>query len=819
MFCMNCGTKLPDGAKFCFNCGAKVLDQLNPNAVAQTVAAGSSQDNEPVEEGVKEPVDESINVKEDKVYPIGTNHEVRFSDKVYQYITLKKPFIQLSFDLVNKFKEYWYSQVSSLSFKALIDNINPFWGARLHEALSLGVNTLMENGIDYVDTEALSKMIYADIEKLMIDYLTEKAKPLADLKAQLQAESEAPGPWVGGGFGMTGAIKGAIKAEVLNVGTSALSGAFNWLTNNTDNDKFRRLENKIMDEIKEEHRYEDALSKLTLEVFDRVYEILVKEGIKESVSFNHAKARGKFNNMMRMMNQDTNENTDPLAVACSCIEIDPYCDEYYITLYRFLLILSQNTEGFIDLVHDIGLITDEKLAAIKQSAFENLFLSNPEAKVREALIKCVTPNDAKLLFILGLFYLNGYGVKDGIDPNAADENMWAALNAGYLPAACFLIKEGLGLEMREELERKNHSLNDIYALAMHEDDVFAQYAMGEVYRRGYFLVKADKYRAKSFYEMAADHGFCDAMFELAMIQYNELKEEGVHPDGYSERRVYKVYKLFESSCKTRSAKSLFGFSHFLLNYYKSFESSAVQESLKYQLAAAEQGYLPAMIEVGWRYYKGVGVAISVQEAEKWLYAAHLFNVNHPEKVTDRFSSDRHKKDGEYNYAEFLLKENRVDEAVQEFQLAAQEDENGLGGSLVAQERLGELYENGIGVEKSLEIAYEWYKKSAQHGSWKAIGKVDELEQKFKLEKEEIPGESLFNNGNYAEALPLLQQAYSQGGTVSGKAALYIGIMCAQGLGVQVNLTNAKAWLDIAVQMGDEDTKRIAKDWIGRLFGQ
>ena len=24
MFCMNCGTQLPDGAKFCMNCGTKV---------------------------------------------------------------------------------------------------------------------------------------------------------------------------------------------------------------------------------------------------------------------------------------------------------------------------------------------------------------------------------------------------------------------------------------------------------------------------------------------------------------------------------------------------------------------------------------------------------------------------------------------------------------------------------------------------------------------------------------------------------------------------------------------------------------------------
>ena len=34
MFCMNCGTKLPDKAKFCYNCGEKINieEESNNNA-------------------------------------------------------------------------------------------------------------------------------------------------------------------------------------------------------------------------------------------------------------------------------------------------------------------------------------------------------------------------------------------------------------------------------------------------------------------------------------------------------------------------------------------------------------------------------------------------------------------------------------------------------------------------------------------------------------------------------------------------------------------------------------------------------------------
>ena len=31
MFCINCGTKLPDDAKFCYNCGNKVGEKLSPD--------------------------------------------------------------------------------------------------------------------------------------------------------------------------------------------------------------------------------------------------------------------------------------------------------------------------------------------------------------------------------------------------------------------------------------------------------------------------------------------------------------------------------------------------------------------------------------------------------------------------------------------------------------------------------------------------------------------------------------------------------------------------------------------------------------------
>jgi hypothetical protein len=59
MFCMNCGTKLPDNAKFCYNCGAKIPEGLGPEGAAapespEPLAPAASQSAVPVEPAVPE---------------------------------------------------------------------------------------------------------------------------------------------------------------------------------------------------------------------------------------------------------------------------------------------------------------------------------------------------------------------------------------------------------------------------------------------------------------------------------------------------------------------------------------------------------------------------------------------------------------------------------------------------------------------------------------------------------------------------------------------------------------------------------------------
>lgn len=144
--------------------------------------------------------------------------------------------------------------------------------------------------------------------------------------------------------------------------------------------------------------------------------------------------------------------------------------------------------------------------------------------------------------------------------------------------------------------------------------------------------------------------------------------------------------------------------------------------------------------------------------------------------------------------------------------------------------IGIMHAKGFGIPISIPDANAWFDVAIQLGNedtkriandWKTSLKEPQLSSSSDHDhsteySDSLLGEEAFTSGKYTDALPLLQKDYAQGGTRGGKAALYIGIMCAKGLGVQVSIPNAKAWLKVALDLGDDDTKRIAKDWMSTL---
>ena len=114
--------------------------------------------------------------------------------------------------------------------------------------------------------------------------------------------------------------------------------------------------------------------------------------------------------------------------------------------------------------------------------------------------------------------------------------------------------------------------------------------------------------------------------------------------------------------------------------------------------AAAQNHIPAIIELGFNYYTGKYVMMDKQKGiEYWEYAEKF---NSPE-ASVRLAVSK------------VFEFSRGDDLKNEISLLEKSERT---GSILAQFALGYCYENGIGVNKNLPDAVEYYRNSAQRGN-------------------------------------------------------------------------------------------------------
>ena len=105
------------------------------------------------------------------------------------------------------------------------------------------------------------------------------------------------------------------------------------------------------------------------------------------------------------------------------------------------------------------------------------------------------------------------------------------------------------------------------------------------------------------------------------------------------------------------------------------------------------------------------------------------------------------------------------------------------GNAEAQLMVGEMYEQGRGVEKSMEQAMTWISKAAEQGNKAAS---------YKLLYYDLEKNSLIQN-NKAQ----LDNLVSAANAGDGHAQYYIGLMHSRGVGMRKNSTQALDWLSKA----------------------
>lgn len=169
-----------------------------------------------------------------KFFKLGT-YEIEFNEEFVNYNNLRKRFLDLSIEAYEKFKVLYKS--NCLNIDDVHNKAYELGCQCISSNIDEAVSIMISYGLMHIDRNGFIDNYYAkfftwedDFEKVDIRYreIVLTAEQEKDYREERKAER---GRWQGGGFGLSGAIGGAMQAGAMNAVTGAAHSAFNFVGN------------------------------------------------------------------------------------------------------------------------------------------------------------------------------------------------------------------------------------------------------------------------------------------------------------------------------------------------------------------------------------------------------------------------------------------------------------------------------------------------------------------------------------------------------------------------------------------------------------
>jgi TPR repeat protein len=288
----------------------------------------------------------------------------------------------------------------------------------------------------------------------------------------------------------------------------------------------------------------------------------------------------------------------------------------------------------------------------------------------------------KAQYRLGLMYAEGKGVQEGKNKE---------------------LKWYKSVEYSEKINKYNLAKNNVLeALQYLKNDaeknvVEAQFILATMYTNGRGVPQDNKEAMRWFYRIAKKKG--------APMVY---VEERLVLDRFRKKNIPQALKFLTNEAESGTAYAQFHLGSAYAHGYIVKQDSV--EARKWYRLAAEQGNSQAQYNLGVMYVKGLGVLTNEEKAMKWfrLYLG---------QTIIKLGQNVQGQDNIYS----LAKRNVV--AALEILVA-----DARNGTATAQYYLGDLYNDGIGVQRSSLYAYMWYNLSALQGNKSGSNQVKLLEK-------------------------------------------------------------------------------------------
>lgn len=351
MFCIRCGAELPDDAKFCPVCGMKIVyDDSESKNISEGVAE-------------IEPRKEKSKLESEKVVLTLGKRKLEFPARMEQYVQHYHYYLQLKKDTCQNFAQ----EYSKLNVKTIEDVLG-------------SVSNLVARECAIITKESFAKLLVLKIRKYPYEIYSEyvlhfynpedafepfceKANEILTQAQRISnyrmAQRASRGQWVGGGFGLKGAIKGAATAGALNAASGVFHGITDAVTNASDKAKLKKM--MAVDDQQVQEYFKNVMGKYVDAVYNAERITLVQYGYLEEYNRDTSKTDIVLENTETVFKMALGQKIetavratyDYLDAAIDCIQLNPFYDSYYKIIYQCGMIMKRVSPEYSRIIIDL----------------------------------------------------------------------------------------------------------------------------------------------------------------------------------------------------------------------------------------------------------------------------------------------------------------------------------------------------------------------------------------------------------------------------------------------------------------------------------